>query len=64
MSFGFVVGEGAGVNAKQMPRLWELADLGRRVVAHLSKPDQSGAYLRHAVALEVVTVVRPGCTGR
>lgn len=43
MSFGFVVGEGAGVNAKasrlQMPLLWNLA----RVI------DQTGSYLRQAV---------------
>lgn len=58
MSFLLVVGEGAGVNAKasrlQMPQLWNLA----RVI------DQTGSYLRQAVALKAITEVRPGCTGR
>jgi hypothetical protein len=44
MPSGWLVSEGAGVNAKasrlQMPRLWDLG-----LVA------QTGAYLRHAVAL-------------
>lgn len=48
MSFGFVVGEGAGVNAKasrlQMPRLWDSSECRGTV-----RQERTGSYLRQAV---------------
>ena len=63
MSFGLVVGEGAGVNAKasrlQMPRLWELVELGNGVWYHRRTLTSPRHICVSAFALEVVTEVRP-----